>query len=105
MDTEDVSYAITYRNPVPVLPISGGAGPTFGFDAQMFFGCARVEANLHTVLDVRYDQQWNFQNLRLSDVATLISLAPKETLTVRVKHTQKRRLESVTSQTSESEET
>jgi hypothetical protein len=104
IDTQDVSYLITYRDLVSILPVSEGEFPTYGFDAQMFFGCASIEATLYAAIDIRYDQQWNFQSLHLSDVATLISLAPKETLTVRIKHTQKRRLESATAQSSDSEE-
>lgn len=77
--------------------------PLAGLDPPLEVSCVPILAGrLSLVADLRYTQTWAFQRLHIADLASSLSLAPAEKLTLTIKKTQRTQLTETTLKSAES---
>lgn len=94
-------YQFTFRLPFELLRIADL--PLAGLDPPLTLACVPIRAGrLSLAADLRYAQTWAFQRLFIGDLASSISLAPAEKLTLTIRKTQRTQLTETTLRSSES---
>jgi hypothetical protein len=94
-------FQFTYRLPFELLRLADI--PLAGLDPSLSILCVPVLAGrLAVAADLRYTQTWAFQQLSIADLASSISLAPSEKLSLTIKKTQRTQLTETTLKSSES---